>query len=402
MLKLAIDAQLPLITVETDDTVNVGKVLSAIAGAPVSQHLPNLKPHVEIGHLYFIVPTGNFDFAAAYQKFSNRKAVLIVVNPPIPHSAAFNAGVITPPASVIKDFVIQWGSIKNSAGIIAALAGLSFEQVYQVSKLAMAKHGEYTGRAVRDIRRTFFGAVRGLQMLSTEFLYYQPPHVLTEWLQKSGRFLTEFNEPLLTPRGLLFNGPPGTGKTMGAKYLARELNLPLYLLDIATLMEKYVGESESNLRIALKQAEQSAPCIMLIDEVEKLFHTGGDDSGVTTRMLSSILWWLQEHKAKVLTIMTTNKEADIPPELYRRGRIDCEVSFKKLLLVEAWEFQKQLILRLEKEIGISIETTADLGKVFGKPKVSHAEVTQYVMEQAKAKYLKLKGDTGTTNLTDSY
>ncbi|MCH8102086.1 MAG: ATP-binding protein, partial [Chloroflexi bacterium] len=259
MLKLAIDAGLPLITVQTDDTVNVGRVLAAIANMPVTNYKPNLKPKIMPGHVYYVVPIENFDFAKAYIKFAGAQAVLIVVNPPIQHSAAFHAGVVVPPVSMIKDFVVEYGAKKHQLGLMAALAGLSFEQVFQVTKLAMAKHGEYTAKAVRDIRRTFFGSVRGLQMLSTDFLFYQPTLFLQDWLKTSGRFLTEFDVPLLTPRGLLFNGPPGTGKTMAAKYLARELGLPLYHLDIASLMNQYVGESENNLRIALKQAEQSAP-----------------------------------------------------------------------------------------------------------------------------------------------
>lgn len=388
MLKLAIDAALPLITVQTDDTVNVGGVLSAIADIPVIPYRPNLSPKVDAGKVYYVQPGGNFDFGAMYHKFSQAKAVLVVVNPPIEHSAAFDAGVISPPLSMIEGFVKKWSTVKNSVGLMAALAGLSFEQVYQVSKLAMAKHGQLTPAAVRDIRRTFFGTVRGLQMLSTEFFYYQPAPVIQEWLEKSGRFLTEFNVPSLTPRGLLFNGPPGVGKTMAAKYLARELGLPLYHLDIAGLMEKYVGESESNLRIALKQAEQSAPCIMLIDEVEKLFHMGTDDSGVTSRMLSSILWWLQEHRKKVLTVMTTNKEADIPPELYRPGRIDKEIKFTSLKGYEIVEFVKPLAMKLAKEVGIQGELYWD--DIIWKDTMSHAEVTEVLKQRVLEVYLSQK------------
>ena len=384
MLKLAIDAALPLITVQTDDTVNVGAVLSAIADMPVTEYIPSLKKAVEAGHIYYVVPIDNFNFAKAYSKFSLGKAMLIVVNPPIQHSAAFHAGVVVPPKPMIEKFVKKYSTGKNHASLLAALAGLTFEQMFQVSKLAMAKHGEYTARAVRDIRRTFFGTVRGLQMLSTEFLFYQPTLFLQEWLSTSGRFLIEFDQPLLTPRGLLFNGPPGTGKTMAAKYLARELGLPLYHLDIAGLMEKYVGESEGNLRIALKQAEQSAPCVMLIDEVEKLFQGGTDDSGVTSRMLSSILWWLQEHREKVFTVMTTNKEAAIPPELYRPGRIDSEVSFKKLDGKAANKFADDYCESLCAAIGLPYvfhETN------FVSPH-SHAEVVGVVTEVVREKYLK--------------
>jgi len=390
MLKLAIEAALPLITVQTDDTVNVAKVLSAIAGMPVSEYIPNLKTKVEMAHLYYIIPKDTFDFAGMYAKFTQLKAMLVVVNPPIQHPAAFDAGAISPPASIIEGFVKQWSVEKHYDGLIAALAGLSFERVFQVSKLAMAKHGQLTPKAVRDIRRTFFGSVRGLQMLSTEFLYYDPAYPLTEWLSKSGRFLTEFDEPLLTPRGMLFNGPPGTGKTMGAKYLARELDIPLYHLDVSSLFEKYLGNTEGNLRIALKQAEQSAPCIMLIDEVEKLFNGGTEDGGVTSRMLSSILWWLQEHQAKVFTVMTTNKEAAIPPELYRPGRIDSEVNFKKLSAVEADKFAYDYCGRLCAALGVPYLPHES---EFFAPH-SHAEVVGIVTEVVKMKYL--KSQEGTT------
>ena len=278
---------------------------------------------------------------------------------------------------------------KHIPSLVASLSGLSFKEVTEVTKMAMAKHGEYTPRAVRDIRRTFFGDVRGLQMLSTGFFYYEPDSALQEWLTSSGRFLTQFDVPQLTPRGLIFNGPPGTGKTMGAKYLARELDLPLYLLDIAGLMEKYVGESEQNLRIALKQAETSAPCVMLIDEVEKLFHGSGDDSGVTSRMLSSILWWLQEHKSKVFTVMTTNKEANIPPELYRPGRIDSEIKFKKMDLISAVTFGQTLTKKMEKELGLVVMPPQSSD--FKGLSVSHAEVTQIVTQKIKMEYLKQEG-----------
>lgn len=387
MLKLAIKSGLPLITVVTDDVVNAGAVITAIAGQKAQPHQPNLKPNIGQGQLYYITDSDKLDLKVQYQLFSQRGSTLIVINPTEPHSAAFDAGVLIAPPSMIQKFVEKYGDEEHHDGLMAAMAGLSFEQVFQISKLAMTKHGQFTPRAVRDIRRTFFGTVRGLQMLSTEFLYYAPDPVLTQWLEREGAFLTTFDEPLLTPRGLIFNGPPGTGKTMGSKYLARSLDLPLYHLDIAGLMEKYVGESEHNLRIALKQAEQSAPCIMVIDEVEKLFSTGNDDTGVTSRMLSTILWWLQEHRAKVFTIMTTNKETAIPPELYRPGRIDSEIKFKLLELTEALGFEKELAKRIA--VAHDLNWKHLVGEI--PAPCSHAKVTQLVLQRAKIAYLKKEG-----------
>jgi SpoVK/Ycf46/Vps4 family AAA+-type ATPase len=131
----------------------------------------------------------------------------------------------------------------------------------------------------------------------------------------------------LRPRGLLLSGKPGTGKTMGAKRIASRLNVPLMRLDLGIVMSKYVGESEANLATALARVEEAQPCVMLIDEVEKLFH-GEDESGVTQNLLAGLLWWMQEHRAAVLTIMTTNDMKKLPPELIRPGRIDCQIETK--------------------------------------------------------------------------
>ena len=389
MLDVALKAALPLITVQTDDPVNVGAVLTVVAGKTVKPYMPSLSKVLKPSEIQYTLYEDKFDWKKAYQKFSQANGTLVVVNPTEYYSGAFDAGVLVTPPEMIEKFVQKYGIEEDHDGLMAALAGLSYEQVFQISKLAMTRYKEYTPRAVRKIRRSLFGAVRGLQMLSTEFFYYDPAPPLVEWLEREGRFLTEFDEPLLTPRGLLFNGPPGTGKTMGAKYIARELDLPLYHLDVSALMEKYVGQSENNLRIALSQAENSAPCVMLIDEVEKLFNNTSDDSGVTSRMLSSILFWLQEHKAKVFTIMTTNKESAIPPELYRPGRIDSEIKFTKMHLVDAVNFGQRLTELMEERMGI--EFMPPQSSDFSSGKVSHAEVTQVVTRKAKLAYLKKEG-----------
>jgi hypothetical protein len=95
--------------------------------------------------------------------------------------------------------------------------------------------------------------------------------LLHEWLTRRRRLFTQEARELHLPqpKGVLLAGPPGTGKTLLAKNIANILNLPLLQLDIASLLGSLVGESEGNVRRALKTAEAIAPCVLWIDEIEK-------------------------------------------------------------------------------------------------------------------------------------
>jgi hypothetical protein len=127
----------------------------------------------------------------------------------------------------------------------------------------------------------------------------------------------------LVAKGVLLLGVPGTGKSCFAKALGKETSRPTLCLDLGSLMNKHVGETEANLRQALKIADAMAPCILFIDEVEKgLAGTGSDSTGVTTRMFGGLLTWLNDHKTNVFTICTCNNIQGIPPEFSRSGRFD--------------------------------------------------------------------------------
>ena len=125
------------------------------------------------------------------------------------------------------------------------------------------------------------------------------------------------------PKGVFIVGMPGCGKSLCAKAAAAEFNAPLLKLDMGSMLGKYVGESESNLRKAIKIAEAAAPCILWIDEVEKAFSgVGGENSDVVTRMFGYLLTWLQDKTSSVYVIATANDANKLPPELKRKGRFD--------------------------------------------------------------------------------
>jgi hypothetical protein len=135
---------------------------------------------------------------------------------------------------------------------------------------------------------------------------------------------------LQPPRGLLIAGVQGCGKSLAAKAIARLWQQPLLKLDAGRLYDKYVGESEKNLRKALDVAEAIAPSVLWIDEIEKAFAAGGEaDGGVSRRMLGTLLTWMQERRAAVFIAATANDLSRLPPELLRKGRFD-EIFFVDL------------------------------------------------------------------------
>ncbi len=133
---------------------------------------------------------------------------------------------------------------------------------------------------------------------------------------------------LRPPRGAVLVGVPGCGKSLSAKALAADWQVPLLRLDMGRLRGSLVGESERRLRVALQTAEVAAPCVLWIDELEKAFAglATTNDSGVSQRMFGFFLNWLAERRAPVFVVATANNVRQLPAEFTRKGRFD-EVFF---------------------------------------------------------------------------
>ncbi|MCC5633483.1 AAA family ATPase [Nostoc sphaeroides CHAB 2801] len=148
--------------------------------------------------------------------------------------------------------------------------------------------------------------------------------LLREWLTRRRRLFTQEARSLSLPqpKGVLLAGPPGTGKSHCAKNIASILNLPLLQLDIASLLGSLVGESEGNVKRALKTASAIAPCVLFIDEVEKALSGQGDTSGVSQRILGTLLTFMAECTSGVFIVATCNDPSALPSEFKRKGRFD--------------------------------------------------------------------------------
>lgn len=127
------------------------------------------------------------------------------------------------------------------------------------------------------------------------------------------------------PKGVLIVGPPGGGKSLTAKAIASVVRCPGIKFDIGRVFGSLVGQSEQRTRKALALIDAMAPCVVLLDEIDKgLGGIGGSgDSGTSQRVLGTILNWMQERSGPpVFLVMTANNVIGLPPELMRKGRLD--------------------------------------------------------------------------------
>ena len=130
------------------------------------------------------------------------------------------------------------------------------------------------------------------------------------------------------PKGVLLHGPPGTGKTLLAKALASETNANFHILSGPEIMSKFYGESEERLRDIFKKAEENAPSIILIDEIDSIAPKREEVTGeVERRVVAQLLAVMDglEVRGKVVVIGATNRPNAIDPALRRPGRFDREI-----------------------------------------------------------------------------
>ncbi|HBD19251.1 MAG TPA: ATPase [Arenimonas sp.] len=240
-------------------------------------------------------------------------------------------------------------------GDLPELAKLKFELLNKSGHL----HFEY------DTAR--FSEVAGLERLKA-------------WVnQRRTAFTADALPPGLDPpKGMLLLGVQGCGKSLAAKAVAGGFNVPLVRLDFGTLYNKYHGETEKNLRDALSSAEQLAPCVLWIDELEKGLAASGssEDGGVSRRVLGYFLTWMAERKSKVFLVATANAVHDLPPELLRKGRFD-EIFFVDLPdhAARAEIFRLHLARREVAWEGFSLSALAEAADGFSGAEIEQAIVS---------------------------
>jgi hypothetical protein len=322
-IQTAIKARVPIVTCTTRDVANLVAVLQHMFPNNIVQQFVNPDMAMKEGTIAYAVNaavTNSTDGAMLRQKFQKAKSTLLLVNPAPNHddNISMSTGLLPVPRELLAK-MLQITNPETLKHAMAALGGLTIREAYETATFSMAETGALTPAGLAKARSELFKPQKGLYPVDTLQDFYKPSPEIEEWVEDERDFFLTATDKRLIPRGLMLDGRPGTGKTEAAKYIARNFNVPLYRLDLATTQDKYVGNSAKFLQANLDTIDQQEPCVVLIDEVEKVVNV---KLTYTTELLSMLLYWMQTHTSKVLVICTTNDLDSVPAEFYRPGRID--------------------------------------------------------------------------------
>jgi len=216
---------------------------------------------------------------------------------------------------------------ENLGKLVKNLLGLPHEEVRRLAYTAIANDGAITECDLPEVSKAKFTLMDMEGVLHFEHSAFGLSNIagldnLKAWLANRQAAMTSSAEfDIDTPKGVLLFGVQGAGKSLAAKCIAGHWGLPLLRLDFAALYNKFIGETEKNLREALKLADLMAPCVLWVDEIEKGL-SEDSDQGVGKRILGTLLTWMNDRKSSVFMVATSNDVSDLPPELLRKGRFD--------------------------------------------------------------------------------
>nr|YP_009675046.1 putative AAA domain-containing protein Ycf46 [Rhizochromulina marina]QDH81897.1 putative AAA domain-containing protein Ycf46 [Rhizochromulina marina] len=232
----------------------------------------------------------------------------------------------------------QEADVRFLETLTRACQGLTLEKIRQTLSKSLARYNSLNQKTIEVILNEKRQIVAKTQILDFQDVSINLQAIgglnnLKHWLRIRKQSFSSKAElyGLPAPRGLLLAGVQGTGKSLTAKAIAGEWQLPLLQLDAGRLFDGIVGESERNVRQMIQLVEALSPCILWIDEIDKAFasNTQRTDSGTTNRVMSTLLTWLSEKQSPVFVVATANNFEALPLEVIRRGRFD-EIFFVKL------------------------------------------------------------------------
>jgi len=268
--------------------------------------------------------------------------------------------------------------------LLSAALGLTLGEAENVFAKIIVKDERLTGDDVNEVFSEKQQIIRKSGLLEycatgESFAHVGGLAILKDWLNK--RALAFSSEArtfgLPPPKGILMLGVQGCGKSLCAKAVSNQWQLPLLRFDMGRMFGSLVGSSEENVRRAIAVAESVAPAILWVDEIDKAFAgaqgSGATDGGTTARVFGTFLTWLSEKTAPVFVVATANDISQLPPELLRKGRLD-EIFFVDLPSREERieVFRIHLLKRARNPAQFNLEALADAGKDFSGAEIEES------------------------------
>jgi len=271
--------------------------------------------------------------------------------------------------------------------LLQAALGLTLGEAENVFAKILVKHERLDGDDVNEVLAEKQQIIRKSGLLeycaaSENFAHVGGLAVLKDWLNKRAVAFTSearaFGLP--APKGILMLGVQGCGKSLCAKAVSNQWQLPLLRFDMGRMFGSFVGSSEENVRRAIAVAESVAPAILWVDEIDKAFAgsqgSGVSDGGTTARVFGTFLTWLSEKTAPVFVVATANDISQLPPELLRKGRLD-EIFFVDLPTQDerADVFRIHLARRGRDASQFEIEPLVEASKDFSGAEIEQAIIS---------------------------
>lgn len=212
----------------------------------------------------------------------------------------------------------------NLIAMLDAAAGLTRVEAENSFALSLVRHGRLAPEVLWEVKS---GALKksGLLTLHRGGETFAGLGGLGALKSFCSRALRPGRPDGVRAKGVLLLGPPGSGKSAFCKALGTETGRPTLVLDVGSLLGSLVGQSEANVRLALRQVDAMSPCVVMVDEVEKaLAGSSGPsgDSGVSARLFGTLLSWLNDRSSDSFVVCTANDVSRLPPEFARSERFD--------------------------------------------------------------------------------
>lgn len=225
-------------------------------------------------------------------------------------------------------FTIEWDAtdICMAATLMRGFTEIQIENILSTTLISNRSLNKSHLSELTGQKSKLYSAVSCIQSVKVDReLSVSGLEALKEWLllKKCVFFASDAalkERDLNTPKGILLAGVPGCGKSLSAKMVAKEWNLPLFRFDIGSVYDKWVGESEKKMKEALQFLDNVSPCVVWIDEIEKALSVSDSGNDTGKRVLGQFLFWLQESRSRVFLVATANDISLLPFELFRKGR----------------------------------------------------------------------------------